>query len=152
MRKVIALLVVFAFVMFNFGFVSQTSALDRVTEKIPSVENAKEIAANAGGVYLKGTDAPALSETEVALPIMEKTGDVIGYIAADQSKLAAALDEAGYTEAGSAIAALKSGSTAGHTVETGTSIGTVALAVIFVVAATGTAFAVSESTESTGGH
>src|SRR3989304_2544399 len=96
----------FSFLMFNLGYVIPSHAADPVTHTIASVVKAKELAAAAGGTYVEGATAPALTGTQVALPVIdEATGNVLGHIVADQASLVSALNAAGYASVASAVAA-----------------------------------------------
>jgi hypothetical protein len=53
-----------------------------VTETITSVKKAKEIAVAAKGAYWEGAAVPTLKGTEIALPVIDQAGNVIGHIVA----------------------------------------------------------------------
>jgi hypothetical protein len=125
MRKITAVFMALSFFMLNIGYVTPSHAA-AVTQKIPSEATAKELAANAGGTYVPGAAAPALTGTQVALPVVsEETGKVIGYVVADKAALISALNAAGYTKVASAIAATEAGAAAGLAVGAGISTGTI---------------------------
>jgi len=127
MKKITAVVMIFSFLMFNLTYVIPSHAAEPVTQTIASVEKAKELAAAAGGTYVEGAAAPALTGTQVALPVIDgATGDVLGYVVADQASLVAALNEAGYSSVASAIAASQAGAAGGLAVGSGISAGTVA--------------------------
>jgi len=127
MRKIIAVIMMFSFFMFNLAYVIPSYAAGPVTQTIPSVEKAQELAKAAGGTYVEGAAPPALTGTQVALPVIDgASGDVLGYIVADQAALVAALNEAGYTSVASAIAASQAGAAGGLAVGSGIKAGTVA--------------------------
>ena len=127
MKKAMASLVIVSFLIFNAAYVPQVSADDIVTEKISSVSKAKEIAGNANGGYWEGAVAPGHLETEVALPVIDSEGNIIGHIVADKAKLISALNEAGYTTVASALTAAQVGTTTGLSVGAGLSMGTVGI-------------------------
>jgi len=152
-KKFIALCVVLSFMAFSIGYVSQPVAADAVTETISSVSKAKEIAAAAKGGYWEGTSAPALSKSEIALPVMDRaTGNVIGHIVAEKGKLISALNSAGYSKVAAALAAVQAGTTAGVAVGTGVAIGTTGAIVSGVALTAGVALAVVESGTTTTHH
>ena len=142
MRKIIVLFMVAVFLLCNSLMISQVEAQ---TQKISSVEAAQKLAADAGGTYVEGAATPALTGEQVALPVMdEATGSVIGHIVADKTALVSALNAAGLTEVGAALAAAEAGAGAGLAVGTGVSAGTIgagavvaAVAIGLVVATTG---------------
>ena len=142
MRKIIVLFMVAVFLLCNSLMISQVEAQ---TQKISSVEAAQKLAADAGGTYVEGAATPALTGEQVALPVMdEATGSVIGHVVADKTALVSALNAAGLTEVGAALAATEAGAGAGLAVGTGISAGTIgagavvaAVAIGLVVATTG---------------
>jgi hypothetical protein len=114
MKKITAVILMFSFLMFNLGYVMPSHAEEPVTQNIASVAKAQEIATAAGGTYVEGATAPALTGTQVALPVIDSaTGNVLGYIVADQASLVAALNAAGYASVASAVAAATVGTSAG---------------------------------------
>ena len=126
MKRLTILLTAIALLMSGTVFVSQALAQ---TESISGENVAMEIAQNADGVYVQGSTAPALTGTQVALPIVdESTNEILGYIVADQSKLVSALNAAGFTEVSTALAAIDAGTVAGTTVIAGLSAGTITAA------------------------
>lgn len=148
MKKSIALIVAILFFILNLGYVA-TSHAEVVTQKIASEAAAKELAANAGGEYVSGSTVPAVTGTQVALPIIsEATGKAVGYIVADKAALISALNAAGYTEVASAIAASEAGTAAGFAVGSGVRGGTIALGT--VIAAGIAALIVSSSGDGNG--
>jgi len=142
MQKTIILLMVSVFLLCNTLTMSPVSAQ---TQMIPTVVAAKSLAADAGGTYVEGAAVPALTGEQVALPVIdEATGNVIGHIVADKSALVSALNAAGYTEVGAALAATEAGAGAGLAVGAGLSAGTIgagaavaAVAIGLVIATTG---------------
>ena len=111
-----------ALLISGIGILSPVSAQ---TGNIAAEAVAKEIAANAGGTYVQGAAAPTLTGTQAALPIIEEsTGQILGYIVAEQANLVAALNAAGFTEVATALAAAEAGSVAGTTVAAGIGVGT----------------------------
>jgi len=133
MKKLIAIFIALSFFMLNICYVTPSHA-DVVTQKIASEAVAKELAANAGGTYVPGAAAPALTGTQVALPVVsEATGKVIGYVVADKAALISALNAAGYTKVASAIAATDAGTAAGFAVGAGISTGTIVVGTAVLV-------------------
>lgn len=95
------------------------------SESIATESVAREIAAKAGGTFVESATAPALTGTQVALPIVEEaTGEIIGHIVAEQAKLVSTLNAAGFTEVASALAAAEAGAIAGTAAATGFALGT----------------------------
>jgi hypothetical protein len=128
MKKITAIIMAVAFLMLNVGYIAPSHAAEPVSQTIPAVAKAKEIAAAAGGTYVEGAAAPALTGTQVALPVIDgATGDVLGYVVADQASLVSALNAAGYSSVASAVAASQAGASAGLAVGAGISAGTVAV-------------------------
>jgi hypothetical protein len=128
MKKITAIIMTFAFLMLNLGYIAPSHAAEPVSQTIASVAKAKEIASAAGGTYVEGATAPALTGTQVALPVIDgATGDVLGYVVADQASLVSALNAAGYSSVASAVAASQTGASAGLAVGAGISAGTVAV-------------------------
>ncbi len=148
MKTTVLLMIIFLFMLLNIADVSQLGAQEAVVEKIASVSKAKEIAAKAGGQYIEGVSAPALTDTQVALPVInESNGEVLGHIIADKEKLISALNEAGYQKVGSALAAAQTtaeaGEAAGFIAEAGIAAGTVEAAVVATAGVVGIGLAVS---------
>jgi len=130
MKKITAVIIVFSFLLFNLGYVMPSHAEEPVTQTIASVAKAQDIATAAGGTYVEGATAPALTGTQVALPVMDSaTGNVLGYIVADQASLVSALNAAGYASVASAVAAANVGTAAGLAVGAGIGAGTIAIGV-----------------------
>ncbi len=128
MKKTVSIIVVFALLIFNISYVSVSSAQDMVTEKIPAVSKARQIATDADGSYWEGASAPVLADTEVALPVIdESSGKILGYIVADKAKLVKVLEAAGLTEVASSLAAVEAGTVAGLTAGAAVSFGTIGL-------------------------
>ena len=128
MKKITAVILMFSFLLFNLGYVMPSHAEEPVTQTIASVDKAKEIATAAGGTYVEGATAPALTGTQVALPVIDSTsGAVLGHIVADQASLVSALNAAGYASVASAVAAANVGTAAGLAVGAGISAGTIAI-------------------------
>jgi len=133
MRKITAVIMMFSFLMFNLGYVMPSHAAEPVTQTVASVAKAKDLASAAGGTYVEGATAPALTGTQVALPVIdEATGNILGYVVADQASLVSALNAAGYSSVASAIAASNAGAAGGLAVGAGISAGTVAVGVAVV--------------------
>ncbi len=148
MKKATVLIIVTSLLLLNMGYVSPVFSQEKVTEKIASKAIAKELAEKAGGTYLEGQVAPALTGTQVALPVIdESTGDILGYIIAEKDKLVAVLNEEGYKDVASALAALdpavEAGASAGFIAEAGISAGTIGIASGIAAGAAGIALAVS---------
>lgn len=132
MRKIIVLFMVAVFLLCNSLTISQVQAQ---TQKISALEVAKKIAADAGGTYVEGSAAPALTGNQAALPVIEEaTGKVIGHVVADKSALVSTLNAAGYSEVGAAVAAAEAGTGAGLATGAGIAGGTIGAGA--VVAAT----------------
>ena len=143
MKTITVLLTVIALLMSGTGFLFQAYAQ---TESISGEDVAREIAENADGTYVQGSTAPALTGTQVALPILdEATNEIFGYIVADQTKLVSALNAAGFTEVATALAAVDAGTVAGTTVLAGLSAGTI------TAAAAGAAVVIGLAVSSSGG-
>jgi len=142
MQKTIALFLVALFLLCNTLTISQVQAQ---TQKIATIEAAKKLAGDAGGTYVEGAATPALTGEQVALPVIdETTGKVIGHIVADKTALVSALNTAGLTEVGAALAATEVGGGAGLAVGAGISAGTIgagaaiaAVTIGIIVATTG---------------
>jgi hypothetical protein len=123
MQKTVALFMVAVFLLFNSLTISQVQAQ---TQKISTIEAAKKLAGDAGGTYVEGASSPALSGNQVALPVIdEATGNVIGHVVAEKSALVSALNSAGFTEVGAALAATEAGAGAGLAVGAGITAGTI---------------------------
>ncbi len=156
MKRIIALASVFLLLVFNIGFVSGAYAQ---TDTIEAETVARELAQSAGGTYVEGSAVPELTGNQVSLPIIdEATGDIIGYIVADQDDLVSVLNDAGLTEVANALSAVEAGAAAGEVVEAGLSGGTIAMMAGGVAVAVGIALAVSsgggdgDSTTTTTSH
>ena len=142
MKRIIALISVVTIVALNIGFNSRVYSQnenneveEKVVEKIEAEEVAEELAAMSDGEYVKGEAPPELESGEVALPIIdEETGDILGYVVADQAKLVSVLNEVGLTEVANALAAMEAGAAAGATVAAGISTGTLTWIAIGVAA------------------
>jgi hypothetical protein len=143
MKKITALLVVSLFLMFSIGSMAEPPTQYTVIEKIPSVKKAKEIARMAKGGYWEGTVAPPLRDNEVALPVIDKSGNIIGHIVAERARLLSVLNAEGLTNVASALAAAQAGTTAGLAVGAGISAGTVGLAALGAGTIAGAALAIS---------
>jgi hypothetical protein len=155
MIKTLSLLVVFLFLSVNFSFLLPSiSYAETVVTEIDSEAAARNLAVKAEGTYVKGAAAPTLSGSEVALPIIdEASGDVLGYIVADQIKLISVLNEAGMAEVASAIAAISVGTAAGAAAGTGFALGTTGTIAAVAAVGIGVAVAVgSGGTSSTPSH
>ena len=116
------------FLLFSLIFYSIAPSIsysEQVMTEIDSEATARDIAVKAEGTYIEGATAPTLSGSEVALPIIEEsTGNVLGYIVADQIKLISVLNDMGLIEVASAIAAGSVGAAAGTAAGTGFALGT----------------------------
>ncbi len=135
MQKTIALFMVAVFLLCNSLTISQVQAQ---TQKIATVNAAKKLAADASGTYVEGTSAPALAGNQVALPVIdEATGNVIGHIVAEKTAMVSALNAAGYTEVGAALAATEAGVGAGLAVGAGITAGTIGAGAVVAAAAIG---------------
>ncbi len=136
--------------MFGTGFVSLA---DAQAETIATIEAAKELAENAGGIFVGGEKTPALTGNQVALPVIEEeTGKILGHIIADRSTLVSVLNAAGHTEVASAIAAGAAGAAAGTAVGAGVLGGTAGMIALGAAAVAGIALAVSSGGSSTSNH
>lgn len=150
MRKIIVLLMVAVFILCNSLTISQVQAQ---TEKISTVETAKSLAADAGGTYVEGSTAPALTGNQVALPVIdEATGSVVGHVVADKAALVSALNAAGYTEVGAALAATEAGTGAGLAVGAGIGAGTIGAGAAVAAAAIGLVIATTGGEDSSDSH
>ena len=131
-----------------------TYADDTVVEEIDSEASARHLAVKAEGTYIEGASAPTLSGSEVALPILdEASGQVLGYIVADQIKLISVLNEVGMAEVASAIAAISVGTAAGAAAGTGFALGTVGTIAAVTAVGTGVILLVSSGkSKSTTNH
>lgn len=130
MKKVSVLITVFLFTLCSLVNISLLQAAETVMGKIASENMAKDIAEKAGGQYVEGISAPATEGNQVALPVMdESTGEIEGYIVADQDQLVAVLNSEGYTDVASALAAAQTtaeaGEAAGLIAESGIAAGTI---------------------------
>ncbi|MBI4681986.1 MAG: hypothetical protein HY757_02660 [Nitrospirae bacterium] len=151
MKKIMALLTIFFLITFSIGYnsmvYSQNAKIDsenKIAEKIEAEQVAQDLAAKAGGSYVKGETAPVLKDTEIALPIIdEETGNTLGYVVAEKKKLISVLNEAGLTEVANAIAAMEAGEAAAGTVTAGISGGTIAWISVGVAALVGIGVALS---------
>jgi hypothetical protein len=153
MKKITALTIIILFLMINVAYVPSSNAADPVTQTIASVAKAKEIATAAGGTYVEGAAAPALTGTQVALPVIDgATGDVLGYVVADQASLVSALNAAGYSSVASAIAASSAGAAGGLAVGAGISAGTVAAGAAVVAGVAALAVSSGGGGGTTSGH
>jgi hypothetical protein len=142
-KNIIVLITLFSFLIFNLPFNPQIYAQ---VEEIEAEEVAKQLAENAEGKYVKGPSVPSVEESEIALPIIdESTGDILGYIVADKTKLISALNAAGLTDVAEALAAVEAGKEAGAAVGAGLSGGTIALIALGVAALVGLGLALSGS-------
>ncbi len=122
------------------------------TENIESIEAAKELASNAGGTFVEGEAAPALTGDQIALPVIdEATGKILGHIVAERTSLVSALNAAGHTDIATAIASAGAGTAAGGTVGAGFLGGTVGAVVLGVAVVAGIALAVSSGGSGGGG-
>ncbi len=148
MRKILGFVLVFAVLFLGAGFVMQANA---ETASVASVQAAEAIAESAGGEFVAGATAPALSGTQVALPVLEEaTGSVLGHIVAEQAALVTTLEAAGYVEVASAVAAIEAGAAAGAVAGAGVVAGTTAAAAGAV--AVSTALVLEGTTGTTGHH
>ena len=148
--KTLSVTVMAALLLCGSFFLSEAQAQ---IETIASETAAKEIATNAGGTYIQGAAAPALSGSQVALPIIdEATGQVLGHIVAEQANLAAALNAAGFTEVATSIAAVEAGTVAGATVAAGIGVGTTTALVVGAAAIVGVAVSGGGSSDGTSTH
>ncbi len=134
MNRTMAFLLIFSVLFFSAGLVSQ---VDAETASIASVQAAETIAADAGGSFVAGSTAPALTGTQVALPVLEEaTGTVLGHIVAEQAALVTTLEAAGMAEVATAVAAIEAGAVAGATAGVGIAAGTTTAAVAGAAATT----------------
>jgi hypothetical protein len=160
MKKIIAVIVSFAFLVFC-GHIPRGYAEERdaVIQKISTLEKAKKIAQVSGGEYWEASEywkkppAPDVEGTaKVALPVQdEETGEVIGYIVADREKLVAALKAEGLTEVANALAAAEAGSAAGDAATAGFLSGTTGKVILGIVLVAGIAIAASSGGGGGGG-
>ena len=151
MKKLIAVAVILSLTLLGTNFLPVAFAQ---TENIASVEAAKEIAANAGGVFVEGEAAPALTGNQIALPVIDETsGKVLGHIVAERSALVSALNAAGHTEVSTAIAASEAGTTAAVATGAGFLGGTAGAIAIGVAVIGGAALLISSGgSDSTSSH
>jgi hypothetical protein len=159
MKKATALIVVFSFLLFTFGFDSLSYAQ---VEKIPAEEVAREIGTRAGGTYIEGAAPPTITGTEIALPVIdEETGNILGYIVAEKESLIKELKNSGLAEVAEALEDVAAGTiagvgtageAAGETVEAGMIGGTTGAVLLGIAAAVGIALAVGSSGGSTSQH
>ena len=134
MSKKLKLVVILSVLLLSLGLVIQAHA---ETATIASVQSAEAIAADAGGTFVAGSTAPALTGNQVALPILEEgTGQVLGHIVADNAALAAALESAGYAEVAAAVAATEAGAAGGAAAGIGVAAGTATAGVVGAAGAT----------------
>jgi hypothetical protein len=123
-KKIIAIMVTAAFLVsaVHVPFLSAQEE-ETIIQKIATINQAKEIAEKAEGEYWEASEywekppsPPVEGTAKVALPVQdEATGDVIGYIVAEKTKLISALNEAGLAEVANALAAAEAGTEAGGT-------------------------------------
>lgn len=74
------------------------------SEYIDKIQDVRDIAEDAGGLYFEGNDVPYIRGNQVALPIKnEATGKTLGYIVAEMDNLVFALEKAGYVGLASTI-------------------------------------------------
>lgn len=139
MKKFIVLMAVTALLISGIGIFSQAEAQ---TATIGSQAVAEQLAADAGGAFVQGATAPALTGTQVALPVLEGN-QVVGYVVAEKASLVSALNAAGLTEVAAAVSATAAGSVAGATAATGLALGTAATAAVVGAAVIGTALVIS---------
>jgi hypothetical protein len=141
LKKITALIIILTLSLFNTGLLSQAYAQ---TEAIESVEAAKELASNAGGIYVDGEAAPALTGDQIALPVIdETTGNILGHIVAEKANLVSALNAAGHTGVATAISAAEVGTATAGAVGAGFLGGTTGAIVAGVAVIVGVALAVS---------
>ena len=146
MKKTTVLIIAVSLLMLNAVHVPPLYS-QQVTEKIASKATAEELAVKAGGTYMEGPVAPALSGTQVALPVIDESSkEPIGYIIAEKDKLVSVLNEAGYTDVASALSAAETtaeaGASAGFIAETGIAAGTIGIASGIAAGAAGIALAI----------
>ncbi len=116
---------------------------ETVVDEIDTEDDARFLAVKAQGTYIEGATVPTLSGSDVALPVLdEATGEVLGYIVADQIKLISALNELGMVDVASAVAAISVGEAAGAAAGTGFSMGTTGK-IVAAIAVLGTGIAVA---------
>ncbi len=138
-------------------FLNEGYAEEVVSGKIASELAAEDLAAKAGGKYVKGILSEPLTPTQIALPVVdESSGEILGHIVAEQSELAAALNAAGLAEVSTAVAAFptaaSTGAAAGATATAGVMSGTTVAAAVGVAAVVGVALAVNGGSDSTSNH
>jgi hypothetical protein len=151
LKKIIVLTAVLSLTLLSMFFLSQTYAQ---TEAIESVEAAKELASNAGGIFVEGEAAPALTGNQIALPVIdEETGNILGHIVAEKANLVSALNAAGHTEVATAISAAEVGTATAGAVGAGFLGGTAGAVAVGVAVIVGVALAVgSGGSSSTSSH
>ncbi len=141
MKTLTVFVLVLSLLMPGAGLISQAYSQ---TETIAAASVAQDIAANAGGAFIEGAAAPALTGTQVALPIVEEaTGQILGHIVAEQASLVSALNAAGYAEVATAIAAVEAGTVAGAAAATGLALGTTGTTALVVAGVAGAGLALS---------
>ncbi len=147
MKKLTVVLLISAFLISGIGIFSPAEAQ---TETIASQAIAEQLAADAGGSFITGTTAPALTGTQVALPVVSQaTGETLGFVVAEKASLVGALNAAGLTEVAAAVSATAAGSVAGVAAATGLALGTTGTVALAVAAVAGIALAVGSDNDST---
>jgi len=157
MKRSIAFLVCLSLFIVNVCYLPMASAEEIISENIASEIEAKKLAAKAGGKYVKDLSTVEFTESQVALPIVDgDTGDILGYIVADQQKLVSVLNAAGLGEVATAVAAVPAtaaaGAAAGMTATAGISAGTALAAAATAAAVVGAALAVGKGSGTTSHH
>ncbi len=151
MKKLMSVITILSLTFF-ITIAAPLSQASAQTENIDSIESAKELASNAGGTFVEGEAAPALTGDQIALPVIdEASGDVLGHIVAERASLVSALNAAGHTEVATAIASAGAGTAAAGAVGAGFLGGTVGAVVAGVAIVAGIALAVGSGGGGGGG-
>lgn len=153
MKKLTAIVLIAVYLIVAAGLVTPLYAVDTVVDNIESVNAAIDLAAQAEGRYVEGATAPALQGNEVALPVQDASGNILGHIVADRDKLISVLNAAGMTEVASALGAATTGTAAGSTATAGVLGGTTGKVVLGIALVAGAAAAIaSGGSDSTTNH
>ena len=157
MKRLMAFLVCLSLFIVNVCYVPRVFAEDIISENIASEIEAKKLAAKAGGKYVKDLSTVEFTESQVALPIVDgDTGEILGYIVADQQKLVTVLNAVGLGDVATAVAAAPAtaaaGAAAGATAAAGISVGTTIATAAAVAAVVGATLSVNKGSDSTSQH
>ncbi len=151
MKKLVSLITILSLTFFII-IAAPLPLASAQTENIESIQSAKELAANAGGTFVEGNAAPALTGDQIALPVIdEATGDILGHIVAERTSLVSALNAAGHTDIATAIASAGAGTAAAGAVGAGFLGGTVGAVAAGIAVVAGIALAVGSGGGGGGG-